>query len=296
MAIEEGRVSLSGFGKEISIHYLTAGEGPPLVLLHGVGDSAASWLHVMPALARTHRVWAPSFPGFGQSSKPSIGYSPAFFTVALQRFLDTLGIEQAALVGNSLGGLVAARFALSTPERVTALALVDSAGLGRKLTIALRAQNLPGMRKLVAAWNSTSIGAWQWAWQMAGLVFKNPTRVPPSWLAHIQEMAEGDGYLDATVATVRSASNLRGQLKSELVLDDLPRLRMPTLVVWGEGDRVVPVRQAREAVARLPHGQLAVLADCGHEPQLECPDQFVAVLGQFLASIPAAGPPVASQS
>ncbi len=287
VTIEERTVVLSGFRAELSTHYLVAGEGPPLVLLHGVGDSADTWRHVIPALARTHRVYAPSFPGSGRSAKPSIDYSPALLSVFLQRFLDTLAIERPVIVGNSMGGLVAARFALSAPTGVTGLCLVDSAGLGRQLTLAMRVMNLPGMGKLVTSWNKTPIGASQWALQMAGLLFKRPTRVPPEWLAGIQEMAQTDGYLEATVALIRSASNLRGQLKRELVLDELPRLTVPIQIIWGEGDRVVRARQAQRAVERLRQGQVAIIPDCGHLPQVECPDQFVDILSQFLAHVPA---------
>ncbi len=288
IAIEERFAVLSGFQEDISLQYLTAGEGIPLVLLHGVGDSAESWRSVIPELARTHQVYAPSFPGSGESSKPEVDYSPAYLTVVLQRFLDTLGIERAIFVGNSLGGLVATRLALSTPTRVIALGLVDSAGLGRQLTLALRLQNLPGMGTLISSWNKTSIGAWQWAGQMAALCFNNPARVPHEWLEHVAGLAQRDGYLEATVALVRSASNLRGQLKREMVLDDLPRLAMPTLIIWGENDRVVRARQARKTVTRLPQGQLTIIPDCGHLPQLECPEEFVAILSQFLTRVTSA--------
>lgn len=286
VTIEERTVVLSGFREELPTHYLIAGEGPPLVLLHGVGDSADSWRYVIQDFARTHRVYAPSLPGSGQSLKPKIDYSPALLTVVLQRFLDTLAIEQPVLVGNSMGGLVATRFALRAPTRVTALCLVDSAGLGRELTLAMRVMNLPGMGKLVTNWNKTPIGAWQWALQMAGLVFAQPARVPPEWLAGVQEMAQTDGHLEATIALIRSASNLRGQLNRELVLEDLPGLTIPTQIIWGADDRVVPARQAHRAVERLRQGQLAVIPDCGHLPQVECPDQFVDILSQFLAGVP----------
>ncbi len=290
VTIEERRTVLGGFREDVPVHYLTAGTGPPLVLLHGVGDSADTWLQVLPALARTHRVFAPSFPGFGRSAQPATAYSPAFFTIVLQRFLEMLGIGQAVLVGNSLGGLVATRLALAAPSRVTALCLVDSAGLGRQLTIALRLLNLPGNRTIVTSWNKTQLGAWQWALQMTSLLFAKPARVPPEWFAGLQQMARSDGYLRATVDTVRSASNLRGQLKREQVLDDLPRLHMPTLIMWGERDRVVSARQAQNALKRLPQGQLVIIPDCGHVPQLECPDQFVDVLNRFLAAIPSLQP------
>ena len=115
-AIEERNVEVDG----LPTRYVSAGTGPPLVLLHGAGDNAFDWQWVMPALARTHRVYAPALPGSGGSAKPAADYSPAFFERFVLRFLDALGIERAAVVGNSLGGLIALRIALSETGRVTA--------------------------------------------------------------------------------------------------------------------------------------------------------------------------------
>src|SRR5918911_1073712 len=127
---------------ELPVRYLMAGEGPPLVLLHALGESALDWRWVLPDLARTHRVYAPDLPGFGRSAKPVADYSPAFFTHFISYYLDALGIERAAVAGNSLGSLVALRLALSEPARVSALSLIDSAGLGQEVTYALRVPTL----------------------------------------------------------------------------------------------------------------------------------------------------------
>ena len=127
MNSEERYVDVDG----LPTRYLRAGTaGPPLVLLHGVGDNALDWQWVMPTLARTRRVYALDLPGSGGSINPDIDYSPAFFTQFLSAFLDALEIERTAVVGNSLGGLVSLRLALSEPSRVSALGLVASAGLG----------------------------------------------------------------------------------------------------------------------------------------------------------------------
>jgi pimeloyl-ACP methyl ester carboxylesterase len=148
-AVREERIEVGG----LTIRYLTAGEGPPLVLLHGVGDNASDWRWVMPILARTHRVYAPDLPGSGGTSKPSTErYSPAFFERFIGAFLDALGVDRATVVGNSLGGLAGLRFALAEPERVAALGLVDSAGLGRRVSPALRTLSVPGYGRLTVAW------------------------------------------------------------------------------------------------------------------------------------------------
>jgi pimeloyl-ACP methyl ester carboxylesterase len=125
VAVEERNVEVEG----LPIRYLTAGTGPPLVLLHGAGDNALDWQWVMPALAATHRVYAPDLPGSPDSARPAADYSPAFFERFVAAFIDALDIGRATFVGNSLGGLAALRLALSAPARVTALVLVNSAGL-----------------------------------------------------------------------------------------------------------------------------------------------------------------------
>src|SRR5919202_3647744 len=126
VTVEKHDVEIDG----MPIRYLAAGEGPPVVLLHGAGDNALDWRWVLFTLAATHRVFAPDLPGSPDSARPAADYSPAFFERFVASFLDALGIRRATFVGNSLGGLVALRLALSEPARVKVLVLVDSAGLG----------------------------------------------------------------------------------------------------------------------------------------------------------------------
>src|SRR5919107_2344858 len=128
MIVEERNIDVGG----LPIHYLAAGEGPPLLLLHALGESSLDWRWVLPDLARTHRVYAPDLPGFGDGAKPTADYSPVLFEGFVAAFLDALEVERAAVVGNSLGGLIASRLALSEPAPTSALALIDSAGLGRE--------------------------------------------------------------------------------------------------------------------------------------------------------------------
>jgi 2-hydroxy-6-oxonona-2,4-dienedioate hydrolase len=148
VTVDEQRINVNG----LPVRHLVAGEGTPLVLLHALGESALDWRWVLPALSRTHRVYAVDLPGFGYSGKPSAEYSSAFFARFVGAYLDALGLERAALVGNSLGGLVALRLALSEPARVSALGLVASAGLGWAVTYALRLPTLPGYGEAAITW------------------------------------------------------------------------------------------------------------------------------------------------
>ena len=275
-AVEAHNVEVDG----LPVRYLSAGEGPPLVLLHGAGDNSLDWRWVMPTLAATHRVYAPDLPGSPDSARPAADYSPAFFERFLAAFVDALSIGPATYVGNSLGGLIALRLALSEPARVTALVLVDSAGLGRAASPALRSLALPGYGKLAVAWSKTPPGALQRTLGRAALLFARPRRVPPEWLRAQYRLGRTPGFLEAQLAAVRAQVGLRGQ--REVLLRRLPGLEVPTLVVWGARDRVFLESQAGDAVARLRDGSLSLVPDCGHLPHVERPELFVAACARFL--------------
>jgi len=258
--------------------------GPPLVLLHGVGDNAFDWQWVMPALANTHRVYALDLPGSGGSDKPlddTDVYSPAFFTRFVAAFLDALSVDRATVMGNSLGGLVGLRLALAEPERVTALGLVSSAGLGREVTYVLRSMALPGYGKLAVAWGKRRPGAAQRAVGRAAQIFARPWDAPREWIKEQYRLARLPGFLEAQLATVRAQVGLKGQ--REVLVDRLVQLERPTILVWGTRDRVLPYAQAKEAYSRLPEGYLELIPECGHLPQVEQPERFVSGLRRFLS-------------
>jgi pimeloyl-ACP methyl ester carboxylesterase len=276
MAVEKRDVEVDG----LPIRYLTAGEGPPLVLLHGAGDNALDWRWVMPTLAATHRVYAPDLPGSPNSARPAADYSPAFFERFVAGFLKVLEIGPATFVGNSLGGLIALRLALSEPARVTALVLVDSAGLGRSVNPAFTSVNVPGLSEAAMPLWRTPIGAYQRAWGRTALLFAHPASAPREWVEEQRRLTRSPGYLEAHMTVLRALVSPLGQ--REVLVDCLPSLKIPTLVVWGARDRVFPESQARVAAARLPEGSLAIVPDCGHMPHVERPDRFLAALDGFL--------------
>ncbi len=278
--VEERRINVGG----LTTRYFRAGnDGLPLVLLHGDSASALDWSWVLPTLGATHRVYAPDFPGFGESAKPSLDYSPEFLRQFLVDFIDALGIERAVLVGNSLGGLVSLRFALSRPEQVAALVLVDSSGLGYSVTPALSQLTLPLYGEAAISWCQTPLGAKQRSWLRTSLLFAHPSQVPDVWLAEQERMAQMPGFLQATVSSLRAQVNVFGQ--RQVLLDSLGQLQMPTLVVWGTDDLVFPKEQAQDAVSRLQQGYLAFIPDCGHLPHIERPELFSAELSKFLNEV-----------
>ena len=277
VTVEKHDVEIDG----MPIRYLAAGDGPPVVLLHGAGDNALDWRWVMPALAAGHHVYAPDLPGSPDSARPAADYSPAYFERFVSAFLDALDVGRATLVGNSLGGLIALRLALSEPERTGALVLVNSAGLGRAINPAFTSVNVPGLGEAALPFWRTPLGAYQRAWGRTALLFAHPpARVPREWLAEQCRLALLPGYLEAHLTALRALVSPLGQ--REVLVDRLPSVKMPTLVVWGARDRVFPECQAREAVVRLQEGSLALIPDCGHMPHVECPDHFLAALTEFI--------------
>jgi pimeloyl-ACP methyl ester carboxylesterase len=269
-------------GSSLPTEVLQTGDGFPILLLHGLGDSALTWQWVIGPLAGRHRVYALSFPGFGGSAKPAAPYSPEFFVSFTGAFMDVMGIDRVLLVGSSLGGLVALRLAQEMPGRVKALALVGSAGLGREVSFSLRLLTLPGFGGLVTLWNKTFIGAYQWAMLTTLLLYAAPMMAPHAWVSGLRQMARMPGYLDATVATMRSIGNILGQKKKHILLDRLYQIEIPTLVLWGKQDRVIPHHHGQAAISRLPVGKLDVYEGCGHLPHIEAREQFVRSMSSFM--------------
>ncbi len=275
--IEQQWVRVAG----MRIRYATAGAGGPLVLLHGNEQSRLDWSWVIPRLADRYRVFAPDLPGCGDSDKPIADYSGAFLSRFLEGFLDALGLGRAALVGNSLGGLTALLLALAQPGRVRALALLDSAGLGAEVNPLLFPPSLPGIGEAVNVLARTPVGAVQRAWLRAYLLFGSPWRAPFRRLVEQVRLAGIPYHLEAGLAAARSQHGPFGQRL--VLLDELPRLSVPVLILWGSLDSVFPARHASAAAGRLTRGTAVVLPGCGHLPHVEDPEGVLRVLGPFLS-------------
>jgi pimeloyl-ACP methyl ester carboxylesterase len=263
------------------LHYVVAGQGRPMVLLHGDSASALDWRWVLPDLARQARVHALDFPGHGDSAKPRTPYSPKRFTDTVIAFLNALGIDEAVLVGHSLGGLVAVRTARRLSGRVSALCLVASAGVGRYIHPAIAGKTLPGVGETAAALGRTGLGSYQRAWGRALLLFARWWEAPAEWLAEQRRLMTLPGFAEASLRTTRSAVDAWGQ--KELILGELHQLHMPTLVVWGGADTVFPLPHALAAYRAPPAARLRILPGCGHMAQIEAPATFVETLTGFLA-------------
>jgi pimeloyl-ACP methyl ester carboxylesterase len=270
---------------EIGLHgqrysYRIAGKGSPLVLLHGIAASSATWEKVIPRLTAHHTVIAPDLLGHGQSAKPPGDYSLGAYANLLRDLLEALGKQRATIVGHSLGGGVALQFSYQFPERTERLVLVSSGGLGREVHPILRAAALRGA-DVVLPWLSAagarSIGTL--VKTMGRFGFRASNDLGETWRSFVA--LEEPQARRAFLQTVREVIDLRGQRVSA---NDRLYLaaEVPTLIVWGEKDPLIPVSHAHRAHKRIPGSRLEIFPGAGHYPYLDDPEQFAAILLDFI--------------
>jgi pimeloyl-ACP methyl ester carboxylesterase len=256
------------------LRYVRAGSGPAVVLLHGFGSSLYTWKDVIPALAARHDAVALDLPGFGESDRPA-SLSFEDLPRAVLGLMDQLGIERAALVGNSMGGATAALVAAREPGRVSALVLVDAAGFN------LEPAQQPGLVRLTTSSLAPLVGLLPGKRLVveASLrqVFHDPARVTPERLSEYLAAGERPG-------TLRAMRSLGTSLvdRPSVVAESLARIGARTLVVWGDDDRWIPLADADRFVAAIPGSRKVVILACGHVPQEERPDEVARLLVSFL--------------
>jgi len=262
----------------------------PVVLLHGYGDTADCWRRVVPALQRARRVVAIDTPPFGRSGEPPahladdlIGWHEDFFPALFEK----LGIGSAALVGHSMGGAMALRFALEQPAHVERLALIAPAGLGNQApwwwhAIAGRWINWPALLKLPNPVARPAVKAALRGFLQERLV--HDARAMGEVIDHFVHLHGGPHELRRLIDTGRALiTGYDGTL-----LERSAELDIPVLVVWGNEDRLVPATHAHAFRRVVPHAGVEVLERCGHYPQLELPARMTAILREFLAERAAA--------
>jgi pimeloyl-ACP methyl ester carboxylesterase len=252
------------------LHYLEAGSGPPVLLVHGLASNATQdWGRLVGPLGRRFHVFAPDLPGFGDSERPpAADYSIPMQVEAVRSFMAAVGLDRARVAGLSMGGWIACRLAGSHPEMVERLVAVDAAGMrptGPNIPAeVLLPRDVEGVRRLVAA--------------VRYRVPAVPSFVARDILAHrlrdegivrraLESMAAGRDWLNGT----------------------LGRADMPVLVVWGKQDALIPVAYAPPLAAEFPRASLVVLDGCGHVPVADCPEAFDRAVVPFLTAV-AAGP------
>jgi pimeloyl-ACP methyl ester carboxylesterase len=269
------------------VNTIELGEGPPVVFVHGLSGSWQNWLEQLPVLAREHRVIAMDLPGFGYSPMPREEISIAGYARLLDGLLGELGITAAAVVGNSMGGFIGAELAIAFPQRVERLVLVSAAGLSthndprtvRAMPALVRLQRIIAAG---AAWLASKseevVRRPRLREATMNLVVRHPSRLPPALAAEQLRGAGKPGFIPALEALIGYD-----------VRDRLPEIACPTLIVWGDRDRLITVHDADVFEELIPNSRKVIFEDTGHMAMLERPEAFNELLSGFLAEQPLSG-------
>ncbi|MCG6926109.1 MAG: alpha/beta fold hydrolase [Acidobacteria bacterium] len=249
------------------LHYLEAGSGPPLVLVHGLGSNGMQdWGRLVASLSRQFHVYAPDLPGYGRSDRPpDADYSIPFQVDAVRAFMDAVGVDRARVAGISMGGWIVSRLAAESPERVQRLVVVDAAGMrpdGPPIPAeVLLPRNEVDVRQLIGAVRHK-------APDLPSFVVRAilARRLQEEWVVRraLESMRDGGDWLNGTLA----------------------RADMPVLVMWGKQDALISVDYAAALQAEFPRAELEVLDGCGHVLMADCPEAFDRVFLEFLGATP----------
>jgi pimeloyl-ACP methyl ester carboxylesterase len=272
------RHELELFGQQVS--YRVAGSGPALLLLHGIANSSDTWARVAPLLSHRFTVIAPDLLGHGESATPRGDYSLGAHASGARDVATSLGHDRVTVVGHSLGGGIAMQFAYQFPERTERLVLVSSGGLGRDVHLLLRAASLPGSDLVLPALTSQRLV--ELGRGIGGLLGKVGLHPSPDIAVLARGFAELDnaGSRQAFLATLRAVVEPGGQKVSANSRLELAA-SLPSLIVWGENDSIIPVEHGAAAHAAMPGSRFVVFEGAGHMPQEDQPHHFAAVFGEF---------------
>ena len=266
---------------EDSIRYIEKGEGPPLILLHGMGGSLEWWEYNLDPLSQKCRVIAFDFPGFGHSSLPDVRFRLESVPEFMASFLNAFQLARASLLGNSMGGLFALVTAAKIPERIDKLILVNNAGFGPRLSFLLRLGTVFPVGEL-----ALSIRNRHTARFFLARMFDDPNKIPYHLIPKVLEIFDPWPRRKFCLRLLRSGVNMKG-LKEKiwlLVSESAASLPQKTLIVWGANDRVVSVDQAQVGKDLIRNSRLHIFEKCGHLPQVEWAEKFNRLVLEFLES------------
>ncbi|HEV2991679.1 MAG TPA: alpha/beta fold hydrolase [Candidatus Angelobacter sp.] len=265
-AVQQARMWIRGIHRQnvqlgsYRIHYLVAGEGRPLVLVHGLGGSAENWLTMIPQFtAKGFRIYALDLLGYGRSDKPDVDYSISMQSDLLLQFLDSQGLQQPDIAGWSMGGWVAGKFAVDHPQRVRRVMLLDSAGLKYD------AVNARFLRPKTS----------EELTQMMAILTPHPQPIP-AFFAHdiLRAMKEEDWVVGRSLQSMQTGKDiLDGKLQS---------VKAPVLIVWGKQDVLTPLSIGEAMHKEMPQSVLYVVDGCGHLAPTECQDRIMPEMQKFL--------------
>ena len=266
-------------GKLNTRYWALGDKGTTVVLIHGLCTSADIWMHNVEAFAEQHRVYVPDLVGFGRSDKPECSFSPLDYTSFLDDFINILNLQRVNLVGQSLGGGIALHYAIQFPQKVNRLVLADSAGLGREVLWKLRLKSLPLLGELFSYPIRKGVElSFKSAVCNQALITKDFVELYYEFFSHPQ-------FQKFLLKMVRSIVNIRGAREEVLapIMDNLFKITQPTLIIWGEKDRVLPIKHAYHGKEKLPNAKLKIIEGCGHIPFFERAEEFNHLALEFLS-------------
>ncbi|MGZ3839964.1 MAG: alpha/beta fold hydrolase [Flavisolibacter sp.] len=261
VSVEQGEVTIDS----VKTSYLSAGRGNPVIFLHGAGAGAVTWYPSIGAVSENFHVLAPDIVGYGESGKPNAPYNRPYFSKWLKDFLIEMKISKAHIVGLSQGGAIALQFTIDNPEMVGKLVLVDSAGLGAKVSF----------------------------WPMVGMVWMNSfpssmaNRFNAPYILHKPENRDPNHSL-YSVAVIKSTGGKnafkqgRGSAVSKIREELLQQIKNETLIIWGKRDQMFRVEYGERAAKIIPNAKFHLIEDAGHLPLMDQPEIFNKLLTDFL--------------
>jgi pimeloyl-ACP methyl ester carboxylesterase len=263
----------------LRIRYRCAGEhGSVLVLLHGIGRTLEDWSENMLALGRSYRVFAVDFPGCGFSDKPVLPYVTPFLAGFVRDFLRALGIERVTLIGNSMGGGISLEFSALFPELLERLVLVAPAGMGPKGAQFLGLCSIPVFGEVIS--RPSRLGSKR----ALEFLFADRSMMTEARAARDFELSSQPGATRAFLKMLRFMANRHGAKPAfyNRSLENASNVRVPTLIIWGVQDQILPVEYGPVAERIIPGSRLQIYDPCGHFPMLERAQDFNALLLEFL--------------
>jgi 4,5:9,10-diseco-3-hydroxy-5,9,17-trioxoandrosta-1(10),2-diene-4-oate hydrolase len=265
---------------DINTRFRTAGdEGTTVILVHGIGDAVETWESNIQVLGEHHRVYALDIMGFGRSDKPRIQPSLSIGAQFVSDFMETQHIERASVIGNSMGGGISLQFALQFPDKLEKLVLESAAALGTGVATFFRVFSIPVIGELL-----TRPSHWGTAWLLKQIAY-DPALITDDMVELYYQLTKLPGAQWSFLTALRVGVNFFGQRPefTRPIVENLGKIKCPTLIIWGQQDRIIPVAHAQVARNGIPTSELQILDPCGHGPHFERPDDFNKLVLDFLA-------------
>jgi pimeloyl-ACP methyl ester carboxylesterase len=267
----------------VNTRYWMEGEGSPVILIHGISNSIEDWLLNFKSISGQHRVFALDLIGHGRTDKPlSASYEITDLARFLKDFMDALDIKSAHLVGHSLGGAISLKVALDYPSYCNKLVLVDSGGLAQECSIVLRLLSVPGLGEFLGS--IFMQGDLEKRMSMLRKSWPDPETVPDEMIQLKYAATLWQDISKTFLKTLRAIVNIRGVKRSVFIpiVQGLPSLVNPMLVVWGKQDDILPVSQAQIVKDKAPHARVELFENCKHDPMVVDPQRFNQLILEFL--------------